>query len=338
MLRVGIIGAGIVVRNAHALAFAGRDDVEVAAVADPDEASRAAVGASLACSSLYDDYRRILDRKDIQAVDVCLPHCLHEPVVVDALNAGKHVILEKPIALTLGEADRMIATAGRAKRQFYVALNQRFFPPHRKIKEMIDSGTYGRPFLAMINVSGDEFARMNAAECWKGDWERAGGGALADTGTHIIDLSLWWFGRPRTISCQWGRFLVEAENKADDTVIVTLGYDHMLVNIMVTYVARSDSWTEGKEIHFPDACLHVRMEGEHTLLLGANKKPPTPVAVDPMTPWWSRSVAAGVSHFLDCIMGKAQPEYGPEAARETLRSILLAYQAAKEQRTLMVPS
>jgi len=333
---MAIIGSGGVVQKAHVRAFRGRQDVKVVAVADPIEANRAAVGKMLGCAVVEDDYRRVLDRTDVQAVDICVPHFLHERAVLDAFDAGKDVLLEKPIALTLEQADRMIAAARKASRKFYVALNQRFYPAHAKLKEALDSGQYGRPFLALAQLIGDEFERMNIQDNWKGTWDLAGGGALADTGTHIMDLILWWFGTPASVSCQWGRFVVEADNKADDNVVVTLQYPHMLAQVTVSYSVRSDVWREDKQVYCPDVSFHICMDPDLALRVGRNQQPPQPVPLPSMVPWWEESVAAGIGHFLDCLMDKAEPRYGPEAARATLALILLAYKAAAEGRSVPV--
>ena len=338
MLNVGIIGAGAVVEGAHVKAYQGRDDVAVAAIADPVAANREKIGEALGCKRLFDDYRRVLDEPEVEVVDVCLPHFLHERVVLEALDAGKDVLLEKPISMTLEEADRMIDAAQAGGRQFYVALNQRFYPPHRKLKEIIDSGQYGRPFLALAQLVGDELARMNDPDSWKGSWDKGAGGALIDTGTHIIDLVLWWFGRPRAVSCQWGRFVVEADNKADDNIAVTLKYDAMLADVVVSYSCKTDPWRETKQVYFPDASIHITMAPEDPILLGKDRAPLVPLDIEPMPSWWDGSVVAGVNHFLDCFVGKAEPDYGPEAAREALEVILLAYRAAEEGRTLKLDS
>ncbi len=338
MLRIGIIGAGAVVQGAHVKAFLGRTDVAVSGIADPCEAFRSRVGAALGCDRLHGDYRSLLEDRSIDALDICLPHFMHEAVVLDAFSAGKDVILEKPIALDLGQADRMIAAAAKAGRKFYVALNERFWPAHRKLKEMIEDGGLGKPFLATAQLIGDELRRMNDPESWKGDWAKAGGGALIDTGTHIVDLMLWWFGRPRTVSCQWGRFVVEAPGKADDNVVVTLGYDGMLANIVVSYACASDPWREDKQVYFRDASAHVTMDCDAPLRLCRGKEAMRPVETEAMASWWEGSVAAGVNHFLDCLQGKDRPAYGPEASRDTLEVILLAYRAAGEGRTLPLPA
>lgn len=334
MLKLGIIGAGAVVQGAHAKTIQAREDVEVVGIADPSQGYRETIGKQLGCGKLYEDYRRLLDDPAIQALDICLPHDLHERVVLDAFAAGKDVLLEKPIALDLEQADRMIAAARQAGRRFYVALNQRFYPAHAKLKAIIDSGEYGKPFLALCQLVGDELGRLNDPNSWKGQWERAGGGALIDTGTHIVDLLLWWFGRPKTVSCHWGRFIVTAANKADDNVVATFGYDSMLVQFCVSYSCQTDPWRESKQIYFPEASIHITMEPDTPIYVGRDRQPLEPVPVAPMRNWWDGSVGAGLDHWFDCFLGKAQPAFGPEAARETLEVILLAYQSAREGRTI----
>ncbi len=337
MLQVGIIGAGLVFQGAHARAYEQRNDVRVAAVADPVESYRTQVGGRLHCDRLFEDYRQVLDIPEVQAVDVCLPHSMHEEAVLAAFQAGKDVVLEKPIALDLEEADRMIVAAEDAGRQFHVALNQRFYPAHRKVKAILDAGEYGAPFFAVAHAFGNEFERMNDPGNWKGSWDKAGGGALADTGTHLIDLMLWWFGRPKKVSCQWGRFMVEPEHKGDDNIVVTLGYDGMLAEVAVSYTTLSDPWRESKWIYTREASLQLHFDPEQPILIGKNGKAPEPLGEAAQPNWWDSSVQAGVNHWLDCFQGLAAPDFGPEAAREALEIVLLAYRAAEENRTLDVP-
>jgi predicted dehydrogenase len=152
-----------------------------------------------------------------------------------------------------------------------------------------------------------------------------------------MDLMLWWFGRPKRIGCQWGRFVVDADNKADDNVAVTLGYEGMLAEVVVSYSCRSDLWREDKHFYFEDASLHVCMEQDNPMMLGRNKAPLAPLDIDCMAEWWTGTESLAVNHFLDCLTGKAAPEFGPEAAREALEIILLAYEAAAQGVTLTVP-
>lgn len=338
MLKMGVIGAGLVFQNAHAKAYESRDDVEITAIAEPVPSYREAMAARFPGAKAHDDYRAVLDDPGVQAVDICLPHHLHEEAVLAAFDAGKDVLLEKPIAVTLDSADRMIAAARASGRQFYVALNQRFYPGHRQVKDILESGEYGRPFFAVAHVFGNEFPRMNDPANWKGEWTRAGGGALADSGTHVIDLLLWWFGRPKSVSCQWGRFLVQPENKGDDNVAVILGYDGMIADVAVSYTVQSEPWRESKWLYLEKASLQLHFDPKQPVLIAREGQAPEPLPCTGMASWWDGSVGAGIGHWLDCFLGKTTPAFGPEAARETLEIIEFAYQAAKTGKTLQIPA
>jgi predicted dehydrogenase len=140
-LKVGIIGCGCFAPfHINALRQLS-DRVSVVWAADPDAARAAAVAASIGARPLA-DYRDGLAVVD--AVDILVPHHLHRPIAIDCLNAGRHVLLEKPIALTLQEADEIIAAAERSQRTFMVAYPHRYRPSMRMLKGAIDSGKYGR--------------------------------------------------------------------------------------------------------------------------------------------------------------------------------------------------
>ncbi|MBC7289329.1 MAG: Gfo/Idh/MocA family oxidoreductase, partial [Armatimonadetes bacterium] len=194
MLTVGLIGAGAIAQ-AHLQAFVESDFVGAVKVADPSAAAREAAAREFGIiKAAYEDYRALLDDPEVAVIDICTPHYLHCQQAVEALEAGKHVITEKPMALSVAECDRMIAAAERAGKRLFVSLCQRMFPAHQRAAELIAEGVIGEPFMAVINVYGDEFARMNDPLSWKGDWQKAGGGALFDTGHHAIYMLQHFFG------------------------------------------------------------------------------------------------------------------------------------------------
>ena len=220
---VGIMGAGFVGR-VHLDAMLAHADVARISVAESDAHQRDLVARDYPAQRAVADHRALLDDRSVDVIDVCLPHDLHHPVVLEALAAGKHVIADKPIANTLAEADEMLAAAGSSGRRFYVALNQRFLPCHQRTRALLEDGFIGPPSLAMLTIVGDERARMSIPGHWKGSWKRAGGGALADSGTHIIDLAHLWFGLPTAVQAHVARHVIEAPDKADDTAAVILQY------------------------------------------------------------------------------------------------------------------
>lgn len=144
----------------------------------------------------YDDLEAILNDPDVDLVDICLPTYLHGEATVKALQAGKHVLVEKPIALTLRDADRMVETAQKVKRFLMVGQVLRFFPEFRLLKDLKESGQYGR-------LKGLHLKRMISKPTWASDnWfadPKKSGGPIIDLHIHDADFVLFLFGMPQAV-------------------------------------------------------------------------------------------------------------------------------------------
>jgi len=325
-LHVGIIGGGFVGR-VHLETMLGHDAVSSVSIADSDAALRATTAGEFPLHRAEPDYRALLDDPSIDMIDICLPHDLHHPVALEAFAASKHVIADKPIANTLVEADEMIAAAVAADRRFYVALNQRFLPVHGRVKSLLADDFIGDPSLATLTVVGDELPRMSVPGHWKGTWDRAGGGALADSGTHIVDLAQDWFGPPTAVRCHLARHVVEAPNKADDTAALILEYPGLTVSMVVGYAAAGQPWSETREMWSETGSVHVRLEAPEPLEVWRGGEQVSQ-AVEHDTDWWPWSVRRGLTHAVDAIANDRPFLVTPEDARATLRTIRAAYESA----------
>jgi predicted dehydrogenase len=185
-LGVLIVGAGRV-STAHARAVGDTDGAKLVAVADVDKGRADAFAEKWDCQA-YGDYAEALKRDDVHIVTIALPHHLHERATIDACSAGKHVFIEKPMADTVEECDRMIAAAEKAGVQLFVAHTQRYFASTIKAKEIIQSGEIGRPIFAT-----DTWYKAFAIETrppWFLDRAR-GGGMWLMNGAHMIDRTCW---------------------------------------------------------------------------------------------------------------------------------------------------
>lgn len=328
-MRIGVLGAGSVAIP-HLLALKNLPQIDGIAVADVNPAALRKVRDLIGGLETTGDYRELIADPRIPLVDVCLPHHLHCPVTLEAFAAGKDVILEKPIALTLEEADRMIAEAGRRKRWFAVALNQMFLPEHEKARELIRNGTLGRPFLGVWKMIGDEFLRMSDERSWKCETARAGGGALFDTGTHAACVMLDLFGAPVRASAFARRILVECGSKGDDNAVGIVEFaSGALVALAETYTARSEDWNERKYVYGSEASLEIdSADRDAPLTIRTNRDhAPRAVAVERMENSWEGSIARCLAHHLDCYVGGKPPLYGHDLAKKTLELILALYRS-----------
>jgi scyllo-inositol 2-dehydrogenase (NADP+) len=186
-VRVGIIGLGRSGWDIHAKALHGRSDFRVAAVADVDPARRDEADARFECRA-YGDYRELLADAEVELVVNATQSYMHAPVSIEALRAGKHVLVEKPFALSTAEADAMIAAARETGRVLTAFQCRRLDPDFLKIQEVIQSGVLGEVHLARLAHYG--FARRR-------DWQtlrKFGGGQLNNWGPHVIDQALLLLG------------------------------------------------------------------------------------------------------------------------------------------------
>jgi len=329
-LKIAVIGAGDVALAAHMPSFSANAKVELAAVADPD------VRAAQSLAKIYDvpivveDYHGILDDPSIGAVDISVPHYLHYSTVMDSLNAGKHVICEKPIAMNLEEADTMIETAHDLGLWLLITLNQRFLPIHRKFKEILDEGRIGKPFLVNAVITGNVLTRLDDALDWKNTWDRAGGGAFFDTGTHIVDLMHHWFGPPTSVTASLKKLVSRPENKADDNAAVILEWgDDLIATLNVSYTVDHEPWSEKKFIYGTGADVSIINEATVPMLMMQNGIP-TVVEVEHNADWWPWSHDLCLRNFVDTILGVAEPLVTATEARDVLKTILAAYESARQ--------
>ncbi len=237
-IRVGVAGLGRSGWNIHVKALSELPDLfEVAAVSDPDAQRRAEAEQAHGCRS-YDQSEALFADDALDLVVVATPSQLHAEHSITALKAGRHVVCEKPFALSPQEADKVIAAAEQAGRMIAPFQNRRFEPVFVKLREIIDSGILGRIVQAKITIH--KFGRR-----W--DWQtlqRFGGGELNNTGPHFMDQALEIFGEgePEVFS-YLDRALTCGD--ADDHVKVILhGEGHPLVDVEITSagVFRQDMW------------------------------------------------------------------------------------------------
>src|SRR5215467_13135088 len=190
-LRIGIIGYGYTGKQ-HARAVASLDAVEVAAVAEADAGRRAEAEAPA-----YERYQDLLQHPGLDAVTVCLPHSVHAEA---ALLAGKHVLVEKPLAMSVAEGERLCALAGKADRRLMVEMTHRFLPPMVGGRRILAEGGVGQ-ILAIEDIIVEDFGLFGALPGWMFQSALAGGGFGLTSGIHMVDHLAWLTCEPLTLDC-----------------------------------------------------------------------------------------------------------------------------------------
>jgi len=198
-VRVGVIGTGAISQVVHVPIFAERDDVELVALADADLHKAESLSRRFKVPSVC-DADTLIARDDIDAVVLCTPNHLHEEMAIAALDAGKHVFVERPLATTSKGAARVIEAAERAGRVLVAGMPHRFRPGVVALRNFIAGGELGDVYA----VRGSWMTRLmpGPRHTWRYD-RAAGGGALVDLGVPALDLCMWIIGYPRMkrVSC-----------------------------------------------------------------------------------------------------------------------------------------
>lgn len=202
-VRVGFIGAGRIA-DLHALAYVDSPTGELYAVADPAPGRAEQRARQWGAKKSYAEYRELLADPDVDAVEVLLPHHLHVDVTVAALEAGKHVSLQKPTALSVNEVDRMIAAAKKSGKIFRVIENFHHYEPHLRAKSIIDAGEIGDPVSVRIKVVGGTpvggWPIPPETSAWRSDPAKGGPpGVLFDGGHHHIAMGYFAMGEIESV-------------------------------------------------------------------------------------------------------------------------------------------
>lgn len=195
-LKVGVIGVGGINRS-HMPGWAASEHAEVIAGSDINGDVLAEWGQTHGVTDLSTDPAALFRNPDIDIIDVCTPNMYHTPLTVAALEAGKHVICEKPLAPTPDEIRQMIAARDRSGKLLMTAQHFRFYGPSRAMKQEIDTGVLGEVYHArswMLRRNG--FIPTPSFVLKK----HSGGGPCIDIGVHILDLTLWLMGNPKPVA------------------------------------------------------------------------------------------------------------------------------------------
>ncbi len=217
-INFGLIGCGRVAPR-HAQSFGEVAGARLVAVADVVESRAAHFAKDYACE-MHTDHRRLLERRDVDAVSICTPSGMHAQMAIDAMQAGKHVIVEKPMALNLRDADRMIDTAKSTGVKLCVVLQNRYNPPMQDLRRVVDEGRLGRLLLGNATVRWYR-PQEYYEDGWHGTWAMDGG-ALMNQSIHHIDALQWLMGEVESVFAYTATLAHHIE--AEDTGVVAIRF------------------------------------------------------------------------------------------------------------------
>ena len=205
-VKVGIIGAGGIARGQHLPAYKADADCEIVAVADISEESAKKAAEQFDVPKTYTDYKELLSDKDIEAVSVCTPNFMHAEPTIAALEAGKHVMVEKPIAMNAQEGAAMCRAAKKAGKHLACGLHFRYNPSVQALRKFRDEGGFGDIYFTRVHA-----LRRRGIPSWGvfGHKDKQGGGPLIDIGVHALYAAMYVLDYPKPVAVSgqiWTKF------------------------------------------------------------------------------------------------------------------------------------
>lgn len=327
-LRIGVMGTGIIIRDYHLLTLQNHPKAEVVAAANLNPASLEQLAQDFGIPKTFTDFAEMAADPDIDAVVIGLPNYLHAPVTIQMLEAGKHVLCEKPMAMDVAEAEQMVRAQKRTGCKLMIAHMWRFDQEILWLRDLVARGKLGKVFKAKGHAIW--LHEGPPAEGWFVQRRFAGGGALADMGIHSFDTLRYVLGgaRPVRVFANVGTHFGDIE--LDDTATALLEFEGDIAALVEAgwYHPYADGLegytqvygTQGYARALPSE-LHTCVEGVWSVV-----KPQMPVRQQQCDlPMYQ----AQMDHFVDCILEDKVPMPDGEEGLWAMRILEAAYRSAE---------
>ena len=321
-IKVGLIGGGGIV-DAHIRGYrAYADLIEVTAVADVIDETARRRAAELGAAA-YTDFRQMILETDLDAVDICLPHHLHADAIVSAAQAGKHILCEKPLCLTVEQAGKVQQAVSTAGVTLMCAHNQLFLPAVSTAKQLLDEGILGTVYEVRItDTFYNDFNPQNMG--WRATAATSCGGELMDSGYHPTYLMLHLAdGSPVEATALLSRHRLRFMD-SEDSAQVLVRFDNGIVGHLVTSWAYDPPpGTERFSVVGERGSLHSDGTSLTVTLRGSGSQTHDFEAVD--------SFVSEIGHFADCLRSGTRPLHTEREGIDVLCIILAAYEGARSR-------
>ena len=323
-LKAAVIGCGAIAQHCHLKGYAAHPDVSLVAAADITQTRLEEAKSEFKVKNVYLHYEEMLEKEDLDLVSVCTPNYLHADCVIQAARAGCHVLCEKPMALTLDDANQMIETVRTHNVRMMIGFTHRFMKGNQAAKQLIEKDSIGRPFMIRVR-----FAHEGPEPDWAmSEWfyvpQKSGGGAGFDMGIHAMDLCQFYMGPVKSV--QANIKTVVKDIRVDDNAVLlfeftsgSLGYMEAGWTSKPGFTGCEIYGTEGTIIVDYTAGLRV-IRGSSSAAQAAKTGESETIDVDVTAGGWD----VEIEHFV-----KKPFLAGPAEGLSSLRVALAGYESSK---------
>lgn len=337
-VRIGLVGCGRISKN-HFDAIAAVEGLKLVAVADTDVARAKAAGEKHGVRH-FGSLDEMLKGEALDIVTICTPSGLHAAQGVQIARAHKHVLTEKPMAISLTQADELIRATDDAGVHLFVVKQNRLNPPVQLLKRAIDKGRFGRIYMANVTVRWQRPQEYYDAEPWRGTWE-FDGGAITNQASHYVDLMQWLVGPAESVMAKTATQArrIEAEDSGIGIVkfrsgalgvieVNVLTYPKNLEGSITIMGEKGTVKIGGTAVNKVEHWQFADYDDDDKLIEAANTSPPSVYGFGHVG--YYRNVLA-------VLRGEAKPETDGRAGRKSLELILGMYESAKTGREVPIP-
>ncbi len=340
-IRYALIGYGKVAQI-HAKALKDAKDSTLVAVWGRDSLKAQAFAREFGILA-YTDIKLMVKEAKVDAVIITTPHPLHKEHTIAALRAGAHVLVEKPMALTVGDCDAMIETAKVEKKLLSVISQRRWFPASMRIHKAIEDGKLGTPMLGQVTMLGWRDEEYYKSDPWRGSWSLEGGGVLINQAPHQLDLLHWFLGPVKEVYAQWDNInhpYIEAEDLGLALVKFTNGsygliegttniYPQNLEETLYLFGEKGTVKAGGQSVNIIEEWRFADMLDDAEEVKATYHENPPNVYGFGHTPLFA--------DVIEAIRTDRQPKVTAEDGKRALELVLAIYKSAAEGRPVKLP-
>jgi predicted dehydrogenase len=328
-IRIGIIGTGQISQTAHIPVVGRMDDFDLVGLCDVQKNMLQSVAARIAVKDTSTDYRAFVSRDDIDAVIIATPTDTHHPIGLAALRAGKHVLIEKPLATTVREAEELTREAQARDLVLMVGMNHRFKQDNAALKNFIHSGELGTIFM----IQAGWLNYQSSTQGWFRKRERAGGGVFMDLGIVMIDLILWLLDFPRVDTVSASMFSHKTKHVEDSASCFFRLGTAASVSLQVSWNASVEKQQYYLDVIGSKGSASVNPLRIHKVIAGAPANV-TPVLPDPHASIFRKSYEHELRHFAGAIRRLHPVISTGEEAAARMHLVEAAYRSASSKREI----
>ena len=325
-VKIGVIGLGGVAQLVHLPNLSKTQNVELNSVAEINKNRLQTIADKFNVKNRYSNYQDMLEKSDVDAVIIATPTSTHTEIAIDCLNAGKDVLVEKPLARTFNEAKKIVDAAKKNKKKLMVGMNLRYRPDTMLLRSFVNSHEIGEPFYLKCGW----IRKQSSSEKWFTKKEESGGGVIIDLGIHLLDLALWMLNYPAISSVSTQNFHHYTKSVEDTSINCIKCKDSAIINLEVSWTLPMEKdhffidiyGTKGTVSSNPFRLIK-RVENDYINL--------TPNLPDNPTILFKKSYLNELKSFIGAIRGLNPILSSGEEAMHRMKVIEAMYESAEKK-------